>query len=1588
MGVGLLESCSTSVPSLKDGKRKPRKVEEIEGGEIKKNWRRFGIAERLRELEDEAERLRQERNAEEDAALRATQIIERFNTPTAVPVAEPIPTRKPKHAIRPVSSHHHSYVPPRVKPTVCPPAKLSKTFETLNPVLRTGKTWADIPPHPSISSQNIESAAISLIQRGFLPPSSNLSNLILAPKLPIPKDVETLEAYKWALEKLREIEGGKGIFGVLGKEGGWECVEIRKVAELVKGAEVGVSQEEVEKRRRPVTPAGNLGAATAAEDKTVGPTRINTADASTKEEEFGEDYRVVIIRDGRIMKETPSFLAFKERNHENWLGCWLVLRAMERLMRLNGVPWAEVRATYIEALASLRPLPSTLIPHSTLPTAFRNSIEVLKTLYNPSRTYTHHPHPPTLAATKIQRCWRKHSTRNKFKDFLKRKEAARVIFKVWTVKAHRNLIRASLKSQFENVHLKRFQRLSLLMRREWPQWVNQKKVFVVMGPRRGVGEVLDMVVGKAGLLLDPLVSVILVIPHLTDEKRQYIKNQLEQGFPENNPINNKKLILINPETAPNFVPGSNVASMLNVSHKALSEIKELIEYKIAMLICDVVGEPEVILSSNLSIPLFGVTPECFQRFFTREKARALLKEAGLPVAPVVRSTGKERDFYMHLTKAVMTYRDVPRWHFYDAKTCVKMDFAKPDGTPDAWIDSKYLQQGNTPAANPFSFSNAAQTIVETLNQKQQQKENQYNEFKFNPLSTSTVTALGISPISTRPTTTTRSGFKQAAKLLLVVKVNIRKHIHLTKAPSYEAFIKRWSGQDQVLPSLRNPAKVYLLPGISGGFIEACPVRDGTQLRRIEIGFIVDPKGETTLANTVEVMMGPRFEQVGLICPQQSLSHRRVLHVIEQLGKTCAARGVVGCVTVQLHTWVDKKTSERQEWFTNVYLCFSPSILRSISVSLYTGCKVSPYSGRWTFKWDDIPMHLTKTNYARYTNMKRLKDNYREMIMGEEGASERRVAVVFDNLRHTEVARMTKLGLELMVKRHGVRFNEWTRKGTFMGHTEAKTPMFFSTMTLGEDFKSAVRQFLTDLVIINRRLKHYDLPDLITNFKLVGAQMLHELKTAQSNDIDADLEDEAVDNFDLTLPDLKAEGIKTVRQAVKFKDRKASIGIRWTAPSRPMSPSKLYKQRPIDNEGLLFDPEDLVNQQYIRRRSISVNSGLRRSAGNLVTVSKAVTSSLQFDDAFPGELGKSPTDADNDEDVPWLEKVYVDRVPEFPVKEDPLPENSRVVDLSDVWDLRRILDRARNPDYDLEEMITNEIPELPYSRPATSMATVVHEVLKAKFEQQILPGSRRKYRVSPESIALLAEGVPSNHYAMLDPSFAKPVILPPYQADGKIQAGNLDDEAELARAEMLLERFEKDYDEKQAKSGKRSSNANYYSIKGTTSLLASLTPGTGNSSTSLSKPSSAEQQGPKMEVVVAKINRLSERANAFEANFEKQMLEGQRKLDKARDDKAREERSKRLGGNLDFHSAMDFDGYGNSMMDLEGGHHNGLLAPAELAHPSHKGKVRSIILSVLSGSSDNIKDSDDIDTAPPPKLPSRQGRTSVFLRAKRDREGTT
>ncbi|KAJ3200784.1 hypothetical protein HDU67_001811, partial [Dinochytrium kinnereticum] len=601
---------------------------------------------------------------------------------------------------------------------------------------------------------------------------------------------------------------------------------------------------------------------------------------------------------------------------------------------------------------------------ATIRSLISNIDTVEPLLLAPGRRYMGDPNPTNTAATIIQVNWRAFSLRRVFVHYMRCRSAALTIVRGWRFKMHRRSLAAAIRARFEMVHMKRYHRLVAYLRREWVHIEARKRVVILLAPKMYEVDDFDLVLGS---------------------------------FQDKNPMSptsKRRLHIVVPECSKNFKPLANVARMLLASVRSLTRIRQLVKDRTSLLLCDAIGEPEVTLSSILDVPLLGSLPSSYRRINTRDKARILMKEAGLDVAPAIRATGKERDMCMYFAKCTLMHPDVPRWNLFEDRGFGRSDFARQDDKPDAWIESKYIG-----LVDPERIR--AGRLSVTANDFQPNNQNLAME---DPLESFHYTPLPYIPeaLASSKNKSKGWGFKKAAQRLTNLQRNLRQHLNTRDGADYNIFLTRWCRNASIVASAPLWVRVRDGKGPDGGIIQAVPVTDGTKMRRVEIGAFIDPKGKWSLVGSAETILSANFLETAVVVPQQSCNKETVIDVLKKISWTCIAKGILGFLTIQLVTWTEEATGWRRSWCTNFFPFLSSNILRCGAVSLSTGCEINPQTGYLTFKWDDVPLHLQRSHLARFVDKKKMREEFKKKMISEFGPDQRRVAVYALSLEHSEL----------------------------------------------------------------------------------------------------------------------------------------------------------------------------------------------------------------------------------------------------------------------------------------------------------------------------------------------------------------------------------------------------------------------------------------------------------------------------------------------------------------------------------------------------------------------------------------------------------
>ncbi|KAJ3100204.1 hypothetical protein HDU97_002436 [Phlyctochytrium planicorne] len=839
---------------------------------------------------------------------------------------------------RPPTSHFHPSKNPltsldRVPPVMGEPnygdlktKRLSTPLETTLPMLRLGESWAKIKNLPA---EGVNKGVYTLIDRGFIPPATDLTNLLrplkyLATqkavlhynddfdgssvrqngKRIVHREVPAVyEADPWNFTVHTEV-ATPGPDYKLGRhrpreERNWKAKEWfsekKKLLKRLQWQDMGVNEDSQVHHYKKVQEDNPFP--TAARKSAPCPPPSVAETAAEQEARLNSEGWIIIIRFGEISVSSPGYQDFKARSCGVWTTVDYLLKKIAKVMKQYSIPWAEIKCARLRDLAFQIPTPFQTIPTATLHSLISNLDVVKPLLQQPGRRYLSDPNPRLTAAIRIQVNWRAYNERKVFDHHMQCRIAAMAFIRAWRFKMRRRALAAAIRARFEMVHMKRYHRLIAYLRREWVEIEAQKRFLVFLAPRMYEEDDFDLVVGRLTVLRDPLISCVLILPDCSEDKEQYLKQKLEIAFPGNNPMDGKKrLHLIVPECARNFLPLGNIARMVLVSSRSLARIKQLIKDRTSILICDSAGEPEVTLSSMLDIPMLGPLPTSYRRINTRDKARILMKEAGLDVAPAVRATGQERDTCMYFAQCCLLYPDVPRWNLYENRGFGRIDFSRQDDKPDAWIESQHIQistSARTRGARP-SIS-AFQPVRPQSNSSTGVNSFQLTLLPFVP------EALQSKP-RTKPL-----GLRKAIQRLTNLQRSLKAHLQTRDGADYNVFLARWCRNTHFLESAPLWVKERDSKGPDGGLIQASPVVDGSKMRRIEIGFLVDPRGKWSIIGSSESILAENFLEAAVILPQQSCDKSLLTESIKKVAWTCAGKGIYGYMTLQLVTWEEEAT---------------------------------------------------------------------------------------------------------------------------------------------------------------------------------------------------------------------------------------------------------------------------------------------------------------------------------------------------------------------------------------------------------------------------------------------------------------------------------------------------------------------------------------------------------------------------------------------------------------------------------------------------------------------------------------------------------
>ncbi|KAJ3116605.1 hypothetical protein HDU96_009264 [Phlyctochytrium bullatum] len=437
---------------------------------------------------------------------------------------------------RPATSHAHPARNPLVGPERLPGVmgepqgghyrtkRLSAMKETTVPLLRSGEGWAVVNQLPS---EGVSKGVANLIDRGFVPPSSDLTPILRPSKclrtkpaplhytdesdevtfyhphvdyrLPAIFEASPLTAcaqeripspgpdYRTSRKRKMEERNWKA------EKGFSEKYKILEIAPRL--ATDADDEEEPRPREKPAASlpppdpfAGAYLKAPPCPPPSIAP-ECESVRANT--EAF-----TIVIRFGEISTESPAFRNLQNKYSQNWTQIGYTLKKVSRLLSLYSLPWVEIKISKLLEFALELPFPRTSLFLHDVRAMIANDAIVDPVLLDPGRRYINDANREETAATRIRANWLAYTHRKIFEHHMKCRKAALTIVRMWKYKMHRRILAATIRTRFEVLHMKRYHRLMAFLRREWVHIEARKRFVILLAPKAYEVEDFEVVIGK------------------------------------------------------------------------------------------------------------------------------------------------------------------------------------------------------------------------------------------------------------------------------------------------------------------------------------------------------------------------------------------------------------------------------------------------------------------------------------------------------------------------------------------------------------------------------------------------------------------------------------------------------------------------------------------------------------------------------------------------------------------------------------------------------------------------------------------------------------------------------------------------------------------------------------------------------------------------------------------------------------------------------------------------------------------------------------------------------------------------------------
>ncbi|XP_064525356.1 IQ domain-containing protein H isoform X5 [Pseudopipra pipra] len=566
----------------------------------------------------------------------------------------------------------------------------------------------------------------------------------------------------------------------------------------------------------------------------------------------------IVVCHGTVDPRAPGFLALKQHHHLSWGSIVAFLERAEKLLEDFSVPLATISGKKLARVASDFELDENP-PKSAILSVIKNQSTVAKILNRPGQSSKGRG-GAEMAATKIQRAWRRHRAGEAAARSRRRERASGVIGAAWRSWNHMARGKNTLR-EARHRHLENFCSRAKHLAANWNRIRTSRRTIIhipSLGYSQGIREHLpdlavqqNMQMGRLCDILDANVDVIYICPlPLSEELLQYYNKLLglqaavRSGNPEDMGDLQDRFRILTPEAINSF-PQHHMclATQLKYSPRTMQRIQVLIQSRDAYVVGGVPHADDLAVADMLDVPVLGPGPEVAQLYGTKSGSKRIFASACVPTPPGESDIHSREQLIRALSQLVVDNVGVQRW-------VLKMNEERGGNGTAYWDGISHLEchhwlqeEWQSHGPEGWSGSQARELALVRISQE-----------------LPGLLAQHVQPVNEK------------------------------RFPTWEKFLQTFLTQ--------------------GGVIEAFP--PSSTVTTLTVDLLIEPTGEMRIVSSGDQLHaeGP-FRSSGSSIPQRSVDPAVLNSLCWRIGDTCRSKGVLGYFSIDFVAFTHPQTMEQQ-----------------------------------------------------------------------------------------------------------------------------------------------------------------------------------------------------------------------------------------------------------------------------------------------------------------------------------------------------------------------------------------------------------------------------------------------------------------------------------------------------------------------------------------------------------------------------------------------------------------------------------------------------------------------------------------------------